>query len=260
MVNYENSKIYQVVNTLNDKIYIGSTCNELRVRFRQHKARSNQTKYKETEFYTCLKENKDCFKIILLEYFPCNTKQELEKREYEVIQLKIQELGRDKIYNLCLANNGEGNHMFGNKNVMFGKHHTDEAKKKISEVHKGKTISEELKMKISTIHKGKQVSDVTKQKMSEAIKGEKHPFYGKTHSEETKLKISLSSRGEKNGHFKRGSIYIHKNKNVVFKWFTYDDDGTKLRKIKSYSINKYGKEEALKLAQDLQNQVFPIKQ
>jgi len=37
----------------------------------------------------------------------------------------------------------------GDKNGMFGKHRTEEEKKKISEVHKGKTLSKETREKIS---------------------------------------------------------------------------------------------------------------
>ena len=63
-------------------------------------------------------------------------------------------------------------HNKGNKN-MFGKHHTEETKRKISEAKKGekhplygKILSEETKRKISESLKGR-------------LSGEKHPFYGK---------------------------------------------------------------------------------
>lgn len=61
---------------------------------------------------------------------------------------------------------GEGNPMYGKVGCMFGKHHSQEAKLKISKVHKGKTISEETKRKMSLSRKG-------------VLAGEKHPFYGK---------------------------------------------------------------------------------
>jgi group I intron endonuclease len=70
---------------------------------------------------------------------------------------------------------------------MYGKTHTEEARKKISEVNKGNTYC-----------KGKKLSDETKQKLSEAAKlktGEKNAFYGKHHSEETIQKIKEKSKG-----------------------------------------------------------------
>lgn len=42
--------------------------------------------------------------------------------------------------------------------TMYGKHLTDEQKKKLSEAHKGRKHSEESKRKMSEAHKGKKVS------------------------------------------------------------------------------------------------------
>ena len=113
----------------------------------------------------------------------------------------------------------------GEKNPMFGKHHSEETKQKIGGVHKGKHISEEQKKKLSVALKGRIMSDEhkkkigeankgkhhteeSKKKMSEAKKGlqsgEKHPMFGKHHSEETKKKMSQNHydcSGEKNPMF-----------------------------------------------------------
>ena len=75
----------------------------------------------------------------------------------------------------------------GKKNGMFGKTHTEENRKKFSEINKG-----------NTYRNGKKASDETRQKMSENAKlkiGVKNPFYGKHHSEETKEKIKEKSKG-----------------------------------------------------------------
>ena len=45
---------------------------------------------------------------------------------------------------------------------------------------------------------GKKHSDETKKKMSEANKGEKNPMYGKTPRDETKKKLSKANKGENN--------------------------------------------------------------
>lgn len=52
--------------------------------------------------------------------------------------------------------------LFGEKNGMFGKHHTEETKKKISEKLKGRELSEETRKKIGDFHRGKIVSQETK--------------------------------------------------------------------------------------------------
>ena len=105
----------------------------------------------------------------------------------------------------------------GEKNPMFGKHHSEETKQKIGEVHKGKHISEEQKKKLSIALKGRIMSDEHKKKIGEANKGrhhseeskkkmsetkkglqsgEKHPMFGKHHSEEAKKKMSLARKGK----------------------------------------------------------------
>ena len=81
----------------------------------------------------------------------------------------------------------------GEKNPMFGKHHSEESKKKMSQNHYdcsgekhpmfGKKHSEETRIKISNSHKGLQA-------------GEKNPMFGKHHSEETKNKISVAKKGK----------------------------------------------------------------
>ena len=76
----------------------------------------------------------------------------------------------------------------GERNPMFGRKHTDEAKRAISQKNTGRHHTEE-----------------SKRKLSEAFSGEKNPMYGKPtygfkgkhHTEETKRKISEKHRGKK---------------------------------------------------------------
>lgn len=48
-----------------------------------------------------------------------------------------------------------GKHRFGNESPMFGKNHTEEAKKKMSETRKGRNPSDETKKKMSESRKGR---------------------------------------------------------------------------------------------------------
>jgi len=72
-----------------------------------------------------------------------------------------------------------------------GKNHSEESKKKISEKNKGRTLSAESKNKISKTHKGKPKSEEHKQKLRELNLGKKH-------SEESKKKMSEAMKGNKN--------------------------------------------------------------
>lgn len=58
--------------------------------------------------------------------------------------------------------------MFGKNNGMFGKHHTKETKRKISEKLKGRIITKETREKIGNFHRGKKYDLKTKQKISKA--------------------------------------------------------------------------------------------
>jgi len=58
----------------------------------------------------------------------------------------------------------------GEKHPMFGKHLSEEHRRKIGEAQKGKIISEEFRQKMSELHKGKIISKETREKMREAHK------------------------------------------------------------------------------------------
>ena len=88
MPNYQQSKIYKIISPHTDKIYIGSTTKQyLSTRFAHHMC--VYKKWLNGEFHKInsfdILEFGDC-KIILIETFPCNTKAELEAREYHHIK------------------------------------------------------------------------------------------------------------------------------------------------------------------------------
>ena len=68
MVNYGNSKIYKIVNNVDDKIYVGSTCSSLAKRKGQHKA--NLNKYPNMASYKHFNEvGWDNVDIVLIETY-----------------------------------------------------------------------------------------------------------------------------------------------------------------------------------------------
>lgn len=64
--------------------------------------------------------------------------------------------------------------MFGERNGMFGKYHTEETKKKISDALKGREVSEEARKKIGDFHRGKIASKETREKQSKAKQKIRH--------------------------------------------------------------------------------------
>ena len=82
-IDYQTAKIYKIVDNTTDKIYIGSTCEPtLARRLAKHvgnyKSYLNETYHYVTSFE--ILKNGDYY-IILIENFPCNTKDELFARE-----------------------------------------------------------------------------------------------------------------------------------------------------------------------------------
>ena len=69
MVNYQNGKIYKIINENNETIYIGSTVEKyLSTRYAKHKHKAPN------------------HKIILIENYACNCKEELRKKEQQIIE------------------------------------------------------------------------------------------------------------------------------------------------------------------------------
>jgi hypothetical protein len=92
---YQNGKIYTIRSHNFDKYYIGSTCIRLSQRFYAHeKTRKDFLKTGNKRHSTSCNmvlEKGDCY-IELLENFPCNSKEELRKREGELIRLHKNDL------------------------------------------------------------------------------------------------------------------------------------------------------------------------
>ena len=80
-------------------------------------------------------------------------------------------------------------HKEGENHPLFGHHHSEETRRKMSEAKKGKHLSEEHRKKLSEAQKGKHHSDYTRRKISDAKKG-------KHHSEEHRKKMSESHKGK----------------------------------------------------------------
>jgi hypothetical protein len=81
MVNYQNGKVYKIINENNEIVYIGSTTEEKLCR------RYNGHKHKAPNH-----------KIILIENYPCNSKEELCMREQEIIEEHSDLLNKKRAY------------------------------------------------------------------------------------------------------------------------------------------------------------------
>jgi len=162
--------IYEFVNNINGKIYIGQTKN-FKSRLRCHKYHTKFNK-KNNPFYAALRKyGWDNFSINVLE--ECDIELLNEKEEYWIKE-------KD-----CIYPNGYNIMKGGNQYEM-----SEDTKKKISETRKGIKFSSNHIENLRKSHLGKTLTEEQKSKISEKNKG-------KIHSEETKKKLRYSNPNRK---------------------------------------------------------------
>ena len=166
--------IYLIENTKNGKQYVGYTSKTLEERWKKHCGDNT------TYFHKAIrKHGKENFVMSILD----------EDGDFECEKYWIEKLNTFVDgYNLTK----------GGESGMFGRKHTEKARRKLSEFNRGRKHTDETKRKIGEAHKDKTLSEETKRKMSEAKMGDKNPNYGKTPSKEARRKMSESRTGEKN--------------------------------------------------------------
>ncbi len=125
-------------------------------------------------------------------------------------------------------NKGKNNPMFGvtgENHPRYGKTHSKETKRKISEAQKGTTLSEEAKKKVSDA--------LMENHPLRGVTGEDHPLHGTTISEEQKEQISKSLQGE-NHH----SSKLTEQEAGEVKWLARHGDIEQQKVAKIYGISK----------------------
>ena len=206
--------VYMHTNKINNKKYVGQTC------IKPEKRWNNGRGYKgNTYFYNAIqkygwdnfdheiitsnltKEEADNFEKILIERLDLMNPDKGYNLKEGGSHGRPSEISRVNIKNAAIKRNQneEGRRkqseshiglQAGEKNPMYGKNHTEEAKQKQREASLEKHPTKE-----------------TRQKMSESHTGDKNVMYGKQHSIETKKKISDALKNEKNPKARRTNQY-----------------------------------------------------
>lgn len=191
----ENEKVYKVYkHTLpisvsgkeNDMVYIGITSRENPwSRWGVHKA---HYKYNEHFSRAISKYSWENFLHEIL--FDGLTKEEAEQKEIELIAY-YNSTNCKFGYNKANGGSSNGKHTEKTKRII-----SEKAKERLKNPENnplyGTHHSEETKQKMSQKAIGRKHSENAKQKMSEQRVGEKNVMYGKTHTEEAKEKIKLA--------------------------------------------------------------------
>lgn len=173
--------IYQHLNTINGKCYIGQTTKSIEERWEQHLKESLYgsscifhkaiRKYSENIF-----EHK-----ILCEIYRDTPEQLKEVLDYyECYYIQYYD-SYNSGYNMTLGGGGSLGYKFsqearqkqseiqqGESNSFYGKHHSDESKQKMSKAKTGKKMSEKTKNRLSQAKKGKPLSEEHRKNLAAA--------------------------------------------------------------------------------------------
>lgn len=181
-------KVYKYTNLINDKIYIGQTKYSL-----EERAKKDGINYKGSKYFYRAIQKYDWDKFVP-EILKDNLTQE-EANEWEEYYIKLF----DSINPLIGYNIRSG----GNNSEL-----SEEAKQIISEKAKNR-----YKDKTNNPMYGKSHSDETKKKMSDIKIGENNPMYGKTLSYESRKKISEHHKGKNNPIYNH--VYTEEERKII---------------------------------------------
>jgi group I intron endonuclease len=221
--------VYRIRNVITNKLYFGET-NDIKRRFGVHKSAINmseeQIKKSCPRLYRSMqKHGAENFEYTILEDYA--TKEEALAAETAYI-IKFDTIKNG--YNILLGNQKQS---YGENHPWYGRHHTDETKKKISDHHittgacagekngmYGKHHSQEAKNKIGTSNTGKIRTQEALNKLSVAFKGEKNPaakitkeIADKIRAEYVWREMTAEFLGKKYGITKRMVLNILHNRN-----------------------------------------------
>lgn len=193
--------MYTILDTLNNKIYVGQTMHP-KQRWSQHKAYSKRIVPVQYIHRAMAKYGIDNFIFEIIA--TCKNKEYAGEIESQLI-IQYDSRNEDKGYNIApggIAGWNAG--LPTEQQPMYGKHHSEESRRKISEGNIGKYMpprtedqkritSETMTGRVSPML-GKKQSDKFIQTMSKIHKNNKYNL-GRKFSDETKAKISAVSIG-----------------------------------------------------------------
>lgn len=177
----------------NGKRYVGITSTNILKRWRK-----NGEGYKTQQFFKRAIKKYGWGNIEHEVLFENLSQKEAELKESELIDFYKT---NNSEYGYNIASGGElRNGLVGNKNGMYGKTHTLEAREKIRKSKIGFKHSEETRQKMSERMKGNKITlgykptDKTIKKLQQAHRGCNNGFYGKIHSDKTKKTMSEKAK------------------------------------------------------------------
>jgi len=189
--------IYKIVNTENDKTYIGSSV-DIDRRWKEHKSRLRHDRHGNQHLSNSWdKYGEDSFELQIIELID---KEDLVVRErYYINKLQPEYNIGDVVFDLTTEGRKKfsesGSYKSGKDHPFYGKEFSKEHRKQISKGHKGKTLSPEHRKHIAEGNKGREMKPETREKISKTVSGEQNGLHGVTG-------VDSPVKGENNGQAK----------------------------------------------------------
>ena len=135
-VNYADSKVYLVLNDINDFIYAGSSAQLKLCSRKSGHVESSKDVTNTSPLYTAMRAiGAEHFRIVLHHAFPCTSKDELYAEEMKTLDALIA--AGKQIYNSTIGGKQGAAHKAKTAAANTGKLHTDAAKAKIVAANMG---------------------------------------------------------------------------------------------------------------------------
>lgn len=177
------------------KLYIGQTVNERKRRLMWFSIKRPYTKWSSKIDNARAKYGPENFRYIILHKGLYNN---IEDAKSELNNLEILHIREYDSFH-----NGYNSTIGGDSTIGYV--HTEETRRKISNVHKGKKLSSEQKSFLKELHTGRKLSEESKKKIGDAHRGIKFSddaraniskaLTGRKLSEEARLNISKGHKG-----------------------------------------------------------------
>lgn len=187
------SGIYSIRNIINEKKYIGYTkdFNSRKIdHFSNLKCNKHNNKHLQGSYN---KYGKSCFVFEIIE--ECEEQFLIKREHFWITSLNL----RDRKYGYNIAETDPDKKMISRALL------SEERKKHLSILNKGKKLTQEAIERLRQVNKGRKMTTESKLKISSAKKGIRRSLetkeniskskIGKKHSEETKLKMSIKASG-----------------------------------------------------------------
>jgi group I intron endonuclease len=187
--------VYQIKNLINFKVYIGITSREPEIRWKAH-----------LQFYT---RRKSILYCAMRKYGIENFEFSILEQTNNIETLKELEKKYIQQYNsYCFQESSNGYNMTLGGDGTFGYKHSEDIKKKIGDIQRGRPISKESKLRLLNANVGKPKSIEVKNKISKSHKNMKKPWVAERNFNSAKIYEVI---------FPDGKIEIIKNLNQFCK-------------------------------------------